>query len=144
MKLIVATPLATLIDVDGVLHVRAEDRTGAFGVLERHADFLTVLGVSVLSWREATGAEHHVAVRGGMLEVRGGRAVLVATPEAVAGDDLAVLESDVLARFRQRLDAERAARVDAERLRIGAIRQIITLLRPERAATMGGHVPSSL
>jgi len=141
MKLIVATPLATLVETQGVVHVRAEDATGAFGLLEHHADFLTALSVSVLSWREATGTEHHIAVRGGMLEARGGRLVVVATPEAVAGDDLQVLESEVLRCFRERLDAERAARVDAERLHIAAIRQIIALLRPERAAALRGSVP---
>ncbi|HUN76365.1 MAG TPA: F0F1 ATP synthase subunit epsilon [Steroidobacteraceae bacterium] len=133
MKLIVTTPLATLVEAEGVVHVRAEDATGAFGVLENHADFVTALSVSVLSWREPTGPEHHIAVRGGVLEVRGGHSILVATPEAVAGDDLHVLESAVLTRFRERLDAERAARVDAERLHIAAIRQIIALLRPNRA-----------
>ncbi len=143
MKFIVATPLATLLQIEGVIHVRAEDETGAFGVLENHADFVTVLSVSVVSWREASGAEHHIAVRGGVLEVRTGHSVVVATPEAVAGDDLHVLESEVLARFRERLDAERAARVDAERLHIAAIRQIIALLRPERATTGAGRAPSN-
>lgn len=138
MKLIVATPLATLIETHGVVHVRAEDETGAFGVLEHHADFITALSVSVLSWREATGTEHHIAVRGGMLETRGGDEVVVTTPEAVPGDDLKVLESEVIRRFRARLDAERAARVDAERLHIAAIRQMIALLRPERAPGMHG------
>jgi F-type H+-transporting ATPase subunit epsilon len=141
MKLIVATPLATLIETERVVHVRAEDATGAFGVLENHADFVTVLSVSVLSWREASGAEHHVAVRGGVLEVRGGHSVVVATPEAVAGDDLHVLESEVLARYREQLDAERAARVDAERLRIAAIRRIIALLRPDGVMIARARIP---
>jgi F-type H+-transporting ATPase subunit epsilon len=140
MRLIVATPLATLIETDDVVHVRAEDETGAFGVLEHHADFVTALSVCVLSWRGAPGTEHHIAVRGGMLETRGGHRVAVATPEAVPGDDLEVLESEVLRRFRERLDAERAARVDAQRLHIAAIRQIIALLRPERAAPIGGGI----
>ena len=140
MKLTVATPLATLIETESVVHVRAEDQSGAFGLLENHADFVTVLSVSVVSWREASGAEHYVAVRGGLLEVRGGHAVVIATPEAVAGDDLHVLESEVLARFRARLDAERAARVDAQRLHIAAIRQIIALLRPERALSASGRI----
>ncbi len=140
MKLIVATPLANLIEAEGVVHVRAEDETGAFGVLENHADFVTVLDVSVVSWRESSRAEHYVAVRGGMLEVRGGHTVVVATPEAVTGDDLHALETQVLARFRERLDEERASRVDTQRLHLAAIRQIIALLRPERAMTAGGGI----
>jgi len=143
VKLIVSTPFATLIEAEGVVHVRAEDESGSFGVLENHAEFVTVLSVSVLSWREASGAEHYVAVRGGLFEVRGGRSVVVATPEGVVGDDLHVLEAEVLARFRERLDAERAARMDTERLHIAAIRQIIALLRPERAVLTDGRFPTN-
>jgi hypothetical protein len=42
----------------------------------------------MVSWRDQAGAEHHLAVRGGMLEVRGGEAITVATREAIASDDL--------------------------------------------------------
>ncbi len=139
MKLVVTTPLAVVVEMDGVTHVRAEDSSGSFGVLEGHADFMTVLDVSVLSWHQADGAEHYVAVRGGMLEVRGGHSVAVATPEAVTGDDLRLLESEALARFRQRLDEERAARIDAQRLHLAAIRQIVRLLRPEQGAPAPGR-----
>ena len=47
----------------------------AFGILPGHADFLTALSISVVTWRDQAGAEHHLAVRGGMLEVRGGERV---------------------------------------------------------------------
>ncbi|MFX7784697.1 hypothetical protein ABTJ92_20970, partial [Acinetobacter baumannii] len=83
-----------------VVHVRAEDDTGAFGILRGHADFLTALAISVLSWRDEGGGEHHIAVRGGMLAVHGGNAITIATREAVAEDDLHRLETEVLAGFR--------------------------------------------
>ncbi len=92
MKLTVATPLALVVEADDVRHLRAEDETGAFGILPGHADFLTALAVSVASWRDAAGAEHHVALRGGMLAVRGGDTIAIASPEAVAGDDLRRLQ----------------------------------------------------
>jgi F-type H+-transporting ATPase subunit epsilon len=79
MRLLVTTPTAILLDVDDVRHVRAEDRTGAFGIQPGHAEFLTVLTVSVLSYRDAAGVERYVAVHGGVLRVRGGSAVEVAT-----------------------------------------------------------------
>ncbi len=113
--------------------MRAEDTSGAFGILPGHADFLTALTVSVLTWRETGGREHHVAVRGGALSMRDGSGVRVATPEAVAGDDLHQLESEVLARFRRELEAERTAHTEAQRLHLAAIRQIMRLLRPESA-----------
>jgi len=131
VRLIVTTPLATVVEFEGATHVRAEDPSGAFGILPGHADFLTALAVSVLTWRGTEGREHHVAVRGGVLSVRGGNSVLIATPEAVAGDDLHQLESEVLTRFRQQLEAERAAHTEAQRLHLAAIRQIMRLLRPE-------------
>lgn len=139
MKLTVTTPLAIAIQADDVVHLRAEDDTGAFGVLAGHAAFLTVLAVSVVSWRDMQGAEHYVAVRGGMLEVRDGEMIAIATPEAIPGDDLGRLEADVLAEFRREVAEERKARTDAERLYLAAIRQIRRYLRDERAALTGGQ-----
>jgi F-type H+-transporting ATPase subunit epsilon len=138
MRLTVTTPLAIILDVEDVMHVRAEDETGAFGILTGHADFLTALTVSVVSWRDAQEAQHYVAVHGGMLEVRGGKAIAIATREAVPGDDLDRLETEVLARFRRQLAEEQAARKDAQRLYLAAIRQICRYLRPGRSAARPG------
>lgn len=133
MRLTVATPLAIVIDTDDVAHLRAEDETGAFGILHGHADFLTALEISVVIWRDSKGAEHYLAVRAGMLEVKHGEDIGIATREAVPGDDLAKLEADVLTRFRRNLAEEKAARLDAERLYLSAIRQIYRLVRPGQA-----------
>jgi F-type H+-transporting ATPase subunit epsilon len=136
VRLTVATPLAIIIEASDVAHFRAEDDTGAFGILPGHADFLTALSVSVASWRDDCGAEHHVAVRGGMLEVRDGDTIAIATPEAIPGDDLQRLGSEVLDTFRRQLAEEEAARTDARRLYLAAIRQIARFLRAESATTM--------
>jgi F-type H+-transporting ATPase subunit epsilon len=137
MKLTVTTPLAIVLEADGVAHLRAEDETGAFGILPKHADFLTALALSVATWRDAAGAEHHVALRGGMLEVRGGDTITIATREAVADDDLRRLETEVMAQFRRRAEEEATARTDAQRLYLAAIRQILRFLRSERPAIPG-------
>ena len=142
MRLTVATPLAVVIDVCDVMHLRAEDETGAFGILPSHANFLTALAVSVASWRDKSGREHHIAVRGGMLEVRDGNAIAIATSEAVPGEDLHLLEAEVLARFRRQLIEEQAARSDAQRLYLAAIRQIVRFLRAEAAPAIAA-VPGS-
>jgi F-type H+-transporting ATPase subunit epsilon len=136
VRLTVTTPLAIVIEVSDVAHLRAEDETGAFGILPGQADFLTALAVSVASWRDDRGVEHHVAVRGGMLEVRDGDAIEIATPEAVRADDLHRLESEVLAKFRRQLVEEQVARTDAQRLYLAAIRQIARFLRTEGAPAM--------
>lgn len=138
MKLALTTPLAVIVEADDVAHLRAEDATGAFGILPGHADFLTALAVSVMTWRDERGAEHHAAVRGGMLEVRDGDAIAVATREAVASDDLRRLETEVLTSFRRTAMEEQAARTDAERLYLAAIRQICRFLRSERAPSIPG------
>lgn len=136
MRLNVSTPLAVVVDADDVAHLRAEDETGAFGIMPGHADFLTVLTISVVTWRDRRGAEHHVAVRGGMFEVRGGDSIVIATKEAIHSDDLRRLETEVLAAFRRTVDEDRAARVDAERLYLAAVRQICCFLRSEHAPTV--------
>lgn len=138
MRLTVTTPLAIVVEAEDVTHLRAEDETGAFGILPGHADFLTALAVSVVSWRNGQGAEHHVAVHGGMLEVRGGADIAIATREAVPGDDLHQLETEVLIRFRREVAEEQAARTDAKRLYFAAIRQICRFFRPGRPAARPG------
>lgn len=136
MRLLVTTPMAVVVDAPDVRHVRAEDATGAFGLLRRHADFLTVLAVSVITWQDAAGHESHVAVRGGVLAVRAGD-VSVATREAIASDSLAELEPAVLERFRQDYEAEEIARSATARLETAVIRQICRYLRPERGRSPG-------
>ncbi len=138
MRLTIVTPLAVVIETDEVVHLRAEDETGAFGILPGHADFLTALAVSVVSWRDEEGHEHHVAARGGLLEVRGGEEISIATPEAVQGDDLRRLEAEVVSRFRQEVAEEQAARTDAQRLYLAAIRRIERFLRPGGPAMIPG------
>ena len=129
MKLRIVTPLSIEVDEDGVESLRAEDASGGFGILPRHADLLTSLSISVVSWTRAGGAQRYCAVRRGVLTMSGGREVRIATREAVVGDDLARLDTAVLARFRADLDLERTQRVEGTRLQINAIRLIMRYLR---------------
>jgi len=132
MNLTVTTPLAIITKADNAAHLRAEDDTGAFGILCGHADFLTALAISVVSWRDDNGAEHHIAVRGGMLAVSAGDTITIATREAVADDNLHRLETEVIAGYQRRTEEEATARTDAQRLYLAAIRQIYQFLRPDR------------
>ncbi|ACE99610.1 ATP synthase F0F1 subunit epsilon [Rhodopseudomonas sp. AAP120] len=132
MRLRIVTPLSVVVEEDGVLVVRAEDATGSFGILPGHADFLTNLAISVVSWKNGNGIRHCCAVRRGVLSVSGGQDVAVATREAVLGDDLATLGETVLARFRADIEAERTEHVETTRLQLNAIRQIMSHLRSDR------------
>ncbi len=130
MRLRITTPLAVVIDIDGVEIVCAEDASGGFGIQPHHADFLTALAVSVVTWACDGGARHYCAVRGGVFTITGGQEVAIATREAIAGDDLAVLDQKILARFREDREAERAELFDSTQTQLNAIRQIVRHLRP--------------
>jgi F-type H+-transporting ATPase subunit epsilon len=130
MRLRIMTPLTVIIDEDGVMALRGEDASGNFGILERHADFLTSLVIAVVSWTSSDRARHYCAVRRGVLSVAGGHDIAIATREAFAGDDLATLDQTVLGRFRADIEAERTERVESARLQLNAIRQIVGRLRP--------------
>lgn len=139
MKLVVTTPEAVVVETDAV-HVRAEDGSGAFGLLDRHADLLTALSISVLVYRDRHRREHFVAIRGGLLTVRRGSHVEVLTREAVASDDLESLQRDVLARFRKSADDEERARAGAGRLESGLLRRVADYVRVERQRVERGLV----
>ena len=142
MKLTVTTPLSVVVETDAVSHVRAEDETGAFGILTGHADFLTVLAISVITWEDQVGAEHYVAVRGGVLMVRGGDTVEVASRAAIPGDDLEALKSEVSKWFRDEAAAEEESRVSAGRLHLAAIRQIQRYLEAGQRTVPQGQPPT--
>lgn len=137
MRLRIITPLAVVVDEDGVTAVRAEDASGGFGILPRHADFLTSLAISVVAWKRADATQRFCAVRHGVLSVTAGKEISVATREAVVGDDLATLDQTVLARFRADIETERTEHVESTRLQLNAIRQIMRHLRPDGRSGSG-------
>jgi F-type H+-transporting ATPase subunit epsilon len=137
MRLLITEPSRVIADHGDVASVRAEDATGSFGILPGHADLITVLIPSVVAWRHVDGRFGWCAVRRGVLSVRQGREVAIATRQAQLDDDIARLEYAVLARYRSELDADRRARVAATRLHTAAIRQIIHALRPDQRQGIG-------
>jgi len=133
MRLVVTTPLDVIADITDVRLLRAEDETGSFGIMPGHADFLTVLGTSVVSWRNDSGEEHHVAVSGGVLSVRDGDLVEIAAHEAFTEDTLETLGGTVRERFREQSEAEQEAWTTATRLQLATIRSIERYVSGERA-----------
>ncbi|MFZ0887056.1 MAG: F0F1 ATP synthase subunit epsilon [Candidatus Binataceae bacterium] len=130
MRLVITTSTEIAVNEEPVLHVRAEDASGAFGIEPRHADLLTTLAICVVRWRDVRNVEHYVAVRGGVLRVREGKVVEIATREAVVSDDLGHLRGEVLSAMTKNIEAEQSARSGALRLEHAAIRQIYRYLRP--------------
>lgn len=141
MRLRVLTPTGTILDTGEAVALRAADASGSFGIRPGHADFITVLSLGVLSWQDAAGAAHHVAVRGGVLRVSGGQEVEVATREARAGDDLAALAGEMLAEYARRDEEDARLRTRAARLHAAAIRQLGEVLESGRRPVITQPTP---
>ena len=125
MNLRIVTPLSVVVDAQ-IDALRAEDASGSFGILLGHAPFLTALTICIVSWKK-DATEHFCAVRGGMLTVIGDT-VSIATREAVTGNDLDTLDSEVLQRFQTDAEAEKVVRNETVQLQLNAIRQMVTRL----------------
>jgi len=137
MRLLITTPTAVVVDERDVVAVRAEDESGSFGILNGHAEFLTALTTSVVSWHHGGGRQRFCAVRRGVLSVMNGNEVAIGTRQAIVSDDLGHLEHVVLVHFHNAVEAERTTRTESLQLQMQAIKQIVRYLRPERPRTFG-------
>jgi F-type H+-transporting ATPase subunit epsilon len=140
MRLVVSTPTAIATNVDNVRHIRAEDETGAFGIMAGHADFLTVLPISVVTWDCGGAAEGFVLVRGGVLTVHDGTLVEIAARGAFSRDDLASLGRDAVRDLERADEMEDISRVSDTRLHLATMRQIERVLEAGRGG--GSALPS--
>jgi F-type H+-transporting ATPase subunit epsilon len=72
--------------------------------------------------------ERFCALRGGVMTVGQASNIDIATREAVVGEDLATLDTEVLARFQSDADDERIQHTEAMRLQFNAIRSMVSRL----------------
>lgn len=142
MRLVVATPTSVVIDARDVREVRAEDPSGGFGIRPGHADFITVLTISVVTWQDAAATEHFVAVRNGVLSVKHGGLLSIATRDARAGPSLGELRKDILQHFRQIDLEEEENRRTSNRLHAATIRQLQRVLEPSQRPMPHQVMPS--
>lgn len=136
LHLTLTTPMALLVDDASVTSLRAEDESGAFGILPGHTDLLTALPASVLRWRDGDGARHYCAIRGGLMTVTGGARVAIACRDGILGDDLPTLEARVRDLRAAELEAERKGRVEQTRLHTQAVRRMMRYMRAGHAVAM--------
>jgi len=122
MRLEVITPARVAID-RSVRRILAEAPDGHFGMLPRHADFVTELVPGILVHEARDGTEHFVAVNSGTL-VKCGAHVRVAVRDAIEGEDLARLRERVETEFRRQDEDGRMARTALARLEAGMIRHL--------------------
>jgi F-type H+-transporting ATPase subunit epsilon len=136
LHLRITTPEKILVDAADVASVRADDRSGCFGILPGHADLLTVLVPCVVRWRTADGVARFCAVHGGVFSVSGGAKVARACREGVVDQSLDELQSKVREVRAQQTELDRKARAEQVRLHALAIRQLVRYLRPNPAPAL--------
>lgn len=128
---------SVVVDEPDVRSLRAEDASGGFGLWPGHVDFLTVLTVGVVSWRVADGRWRHCAVRRGVMTLRRGCELQIATREAVVGDDLQALEREVLAGMSRRQKVEDDTRRQTREMEIRVLSELVRPVRALRAPATG-------
>jgi F-type H+-transporting ATPase subunit epsilon len=136
MRLQIVTPLTVVAELDGIISVRADDRTGSFVVWPHHADFITALAITVVEWATEAGEKGHIAVRGEFVQI--------ATRQAISGPTLDRLGKAVLDQLRDEAEAEARTRVAATRLQLGLLRQLNRYLQSGRGFFLpraGGGFP---
>lgn len=135
-RLSVVTPQGQILDRE-VVEVTAPGLDGEFGVLPRHARYMTVLGVGELRFQDAAGNEEVLVVAGGFAEVTpAGVDVLAQTAEEAEEIDVARAEAS-LERARRRLEAPESA-TDVVRATLAMERSLARL----RVAQARGIKPS--
>lgn len=137
LHLVLSSLGQVIVDTTGVKSLRAEDASGGFGLWPGHADFLTVLGVGVVSWKGRDDQWHHCAVRRGVMTLRRGAILEIATREAIPSDDLDQLENEVLAELIERQQTEDDSRRQVRQLEVRTLRGLV---HPKSG---GGFTPES-
>lgn len=136
LRLLVTTPTELIADLPGVRHVRAEDASGAFGIQPGHADLITVLPASVVTWRDTDGRERFLLVRRAVLQVRDGERVEIAARGAVLEEALERLDDRAIAALEHEEAGEDLSRREETRLHLATMRQIERVLSARRALDM--------
>ncbi|NKB86921.1 MAG: F0F1 ATP synthase subunit epsilon [Acidobacteria bacterium] len=94
-QLHVVTPVGEIVDAD-VVELIAPGVDGQFGILPRHARYMTALGVGELHYTTTDGAKEILAVAGGFAEVSKDRvSVLAQTAEDATRIDVARAEASL-------------------------------------------------
>jgi F-type H+-transporting ATPase subunit epsilon len=130
VKLTVQRPSEIVLDRT-VRKVVAEAPNGWFGLLPRHADFVTALVPSVLIFVDGDGQEGFLGIDEGIL-VKCGADVQVSTRNAVRGEDLRSLRRLVRTQFLALDEREQSARSALARLEAGVVRRFIELQEKAR------------
>jgi F-type H+-transporting ATPase subunit epsilon len=123
MKLTVWLPTQVLLE-EQVTRIRAEADNGWFGLLPKHADFVTALVPGILTFQPLGRPEEYLAVDHGIL-VKCGPEVSISTRNAVRGTNLEQLKKDVETQFREREEQDKKARAFEAKLETDLVRRLL-------------------
>jgi F-type H+-transporting ATPase subunit epsilon len=113
--------------IEKVSFFRAEDRSGSFGILPRHIEFLTILEPSI-AIAVIEGQEEYFAFNGGILSFKKG-ILTVTTKEFVQSGELGELR-EIIERFsRQQREKESLFHLNMANLQKAFFKKIIELER---------------
>lgn len=121
-ELEILIPDSTLVKTQ-VEDLRAADRSGRFGLLPNHEDFLTLLTPCVLQYRDTLGHTHYAAADGGILLMEMNRASVV-TREAVLADRLEEVADAAANMLAVRRALEKEARAEFAEMQASLVRQL--------------------
>lgn len=111
------------------LKLYGEAENGAFGILPKHADFVTSLLPSVLIVTEADGNERFFGLEQGLLVKQAAQVDIVAR-RGLEGNDLLHLAEQMQLAFDAADEEERDARTALAKLELGMAKQFRELKRP--------------
>lgn len=111
-----------------ITYLRLGDLSGHYGIMRRHTDFLSVLRPSLGYYADASGAEVFFAVKGGVLRVAEGRALL-STGEFFENVEAGALSGDIEKRLSEMGEAEAVSAKMLEGLERMFIEKTLEFLR---------------
>ena len=113
--------------VENISFFRAEDKSGSFGILPRHTDFLTVLE-SAIAIAVIDDKEYYYAVNGGILSFKNNH-LKILTQEFEESDDLNRLLDSIKYAFKVQEEKERLFSDNIENLQNAFIKKLIEMER---------------
>jgi F-type H+-transporting ATPase subunit epsilon len=122
----IITP-GTIKSVENISFFRAEDKSGSFGILPRHTEFLTILkpaiAIAVIDKKE-----HYYAFNGGVLSFKNNHLKITAK-EFVQSDKISELLEMIKKSFKVQEEKEQLFRDNIENLQKAFIKKLIEMER---------------
>lgn len=125
-KLNVVTPIKVF--ERDIKYIRLKDKTGFFGIMKGHANFLTVLLPSLCYYTDGDGKEVFLAIDEGILSVREGT-VTITSKEVFESDNAEMLAEIIENTFKKRDESEMAFREMFEGIEKSFMEKTIKLVK---------------